>query len=305
MWLPLRMVGEGPVIRSIAGRHNDSIKLAAKLQQKKYRRERGLFVLEGFDLLEAALQSGEPPVEILVRSDLLERLPAELRAEAAADELNIGVCTAETLAFASGLGGAADVVAFFETDEWSLADLDLCGRINVYLFGIGDPGNVGTIVRSAVAFGVTGLLCSPGTADPYSPKALRAGMGAQFNARIVVDVSAADLSAKLAALVGRGEIGPDLFLADPRGDLEAAELRAAASAAGPAHASDRGALLVLGSERGELPELPGPVRRVAIRQAGLDSLNVAMAGTILLYELTDRRRRHASTGSHPGPARAG
>jgi RNA methyltransferase, TrmH family len=290
------------MIRSIAGRHNDSIKLAAKLQQKKYRRDRGLFLIEGFDLLESALRSGESPVEILVRSDLLERLPASLRGEAEADELDIGVCAEETLAAASGLGGAADVIAVFEADEWSLADLDLSRRTNVYLYGIGDPGNVGTIVRSAVAFGVTGLLCSPGTADPYSPKAMRAGMGAQFNARIVTEVSAGDLSAKLAADSVRGEHGPHIYLADPRGDLPARDLSASAGGTEAPGGAD-GALLVLGSERGELPELPGDVRRVAIRQAGLDSLNVAMAGTILLYELTNERRRHASEGQHIGPAR--
>lgn len=296
------------MIRDIAGRHNESIKLAVKLQTKKHRRERGFFVAEGLDLLEAAVAAGEFPVEVLVRQDLLGRLPAELHAEAADDDLSIGVCSAETLAHASSLGGAADVVSIFESDEWALADLDLAARTNVYLFGVGDPGNVGTLVRSAVAFGVTGLLCSPGTADPFSPKALRAGMGAQFHARIVTDVSATDLASKLSADRGRGEDGPVTIVADPRGDMQATDLFGAIAGA-IAPAGDRrsfpGVLLVLGSERGRLPELSGTVKRVSIPQSGLESLNVAMAGTILLYELTHERRSHAGPGRSAGPARTG
>jgi TrmH family RNA methyltransferase len=289
------------MIRTIAGRHNESVKLAAKLQLKKHRRERGLFVAEGLDLLEAALAAGEFPVEVLVRQDLLERLPAELRAGAADDQVDIGVCPEDTLQSASSLGGAADVVSVFESDEWSLADLSLSDSISVYLFGVGDPGNVGTLVRSAVAFGVTGLMCGPGTADPFGPKALRAGMGAQFNARIVTEVGEGDLVGKLAADRGRGEPVPQVVLADAHGDLSAADV-AAWLWAGPeqdAHERDgqaRGALLVLGSERGRLPEI-GVSRRVVIPQVALDSLNVAMAGTILLYELT--RRRPGAAGDRP------
>ena len=292
------------MIRNIAGRHNDTIKLAAKLQTKKHRRERGFFVAEGLDLLEEALAAGEFPVEVLVREDLLGRLPMELQAEADGEDLGIGVCSAETLAYASSLGGAADVVSIFESDEWALADLDLAGRTNVYLFGLGDPGNVGTLVRSAVAFGVTGLVCSPGTADPFSPKALRAGMGAQFHARIVTDVSAADVVSKLSADRGRGEEPPVIVLADPRGDVQAPDLVDAITpiaAAGDGR-SLPGVLLVLGSERGRLPDLCGTVKRVSIPQSGLESLNVAMAGTILLYELTHERRGHASPGLTAGPA---
>jgi RNA methyltransferase, TrmH family len=289
------------MIRAIAGRHNESVKLAAKLQLKKHRRERGLFVAEGLDLLEAALAAGEFPVEVLVREDLLERLPAELRAGADDDQVDIGVCPEETLQYASSLGGAADVVSVFESDEWSLADLSLGDSLNVYLFGVGDPGNVGTLVRSAVAFGVTGLLCGPGTADPFGPKALRAGMGAQFNARIVVEVSEGDLVAKLAADQARGGPVLPVFLADAHGDLSASEiaarLKTGAGQGAPARKGQpRSALLVLGSERGRLPDV-GVSQRVVIPQVALDSLNVAMAGTILLYELT--RRRLGAAGDRP------
>ncbi|MHB8870800.1 MAG: TrmH family RNA methyltransferase [Thermoleophilia bacterium] len=270
------------MIREISGRQNDSIKLAHKLQKKKHRRDKGLFVCEGLDLLEAAVEAGELPVEILVREDLLNRLPAEVLVEAEEDELDIGVCSAEVLAHASSLGGAADVVAMFDTVEWSLGDVALGDGISVYVAGVGDPGNVGTLVRSAVAFGAVGVICSPGTADPFGPKALRAGMGAQFLIRIVLEVTPADMAAKVGAEERRGTQTPVFVMADPDGDEEAAGL----VVEGPA-------VVVLGAERGSLPEVGPVVRRVVIRQAAFDSLNVAMAGTVLLYELT---RSHLGKG---------
>jgi TrmH family RNA methyltransferase len=273
------------LIREIAGRHNDSIKLAQKLQKKKHRRERGLFVCEGFDLLEAALRAGELPVEVLVRADLLDRLPAEVVSEAEDDEIDIGVCDEEVLAYASALGGAADVVCMFETVEWSLGDLAIGSGITVYAAGVGDPGNVGTIVRSAVAFGAVGVVCSPGTADPYGPKALRAGMGAQFLTRVVVEVTPGDMAAKVEAEGRRGSPVPEIVVADLHGDVVVEDL----SVPGPS-------VLVLGAERGSLPEFSTPTRRVVIPQAGFDSLNVAMAGTILLYELTRGRLGKAGAG---------
>lgn len=273
------------MIREIAGRHNDSIKLAQKLQKKKHRRDKGLFVCEGLDLLEAALKAGDIPVEVLVRADLLDRLPAEVLAEAEDDELDIGVCDAETLAHASALGGAADVVCVFEAVEWSLGDLAVGSGITVFVAGVGDPGNVGTIVRSAVAFGAVGVVCSPGTADPYGPKALRAGMGAQFLTRVVVEVTPLDIAAKVEAEGRRGSPMPEIVVADPHAKTMVHDLSVSGAA-----------VVVLGAERGDLPEFSTPTRHVAIAQAAFDSLNVAMAGTILLYELTRGRLGKADRG---------
>ncbi len=204
------------------------------------------------------------------------------------DEIDIGVCDEETLQYASGLQGAADVIGVFELPSWSLGDLDLTG-VTVYLHGVGDPGNVGTIVRSAVAFGAAGLAVSPGTADPYGPKAVRAGMGAQFLLRIVVEVSPEDLAAKLEAEEARGARRPEVLTADPQGDLDAREAAAAL-------APDAGVLLVMGSERGELPALGSALRTVAIRQVAFDSLNVGMAATILLYEVASVRAGRTASG---------
>lgn len=268
------------MIRDITGRQNHSVKLARRLQSKKQRRERGLLVGEGLDLLRAAAHAGAEVRDILVRRDLLPDLPGSLverasRSKASAAGPNIGVCDEGTLAYASSLGGSADVIFTCREPAWSLSDLDLAGGLTLFLDGVGDPGNVGTLVRSCAAFAAAGVICSPGTADPYGPKALRAGMGAQFSVPVVTEVTPADLRAKLGRAAGDEGARPLVLVADPRGGEDV-----------PAVGLDSGAIVVLGAERTGPGEEWAGERRVTIPQKGFDSLNVAMAGTIILYELT-------------------
>ena len=285
--------------REIAGHHNHSVKLARKLQRKKFRHERGLLVGEGMDLLTAAAAGGADVREILVRKELLEELPAGLREQAAAfsgpaakaplDEdtvspgVDIGVCDQATLDQASSLGGSADVIFICIQPQSRLADIDLGARLVFFLDGVGDPGNVGTLTRSAVAFGLGGVICSPGTADPWSPKALRAGMGAQFSLPVVTEVEAAHLQARFAALAGKGQAVPRVLIADANGGTDVREFvgRQAATAGHIA-----GTVLVLGSERTGPTAAWACADRVTIPQRRFDSLNVAMAGTVLAYELS-------------------
>ena len=196
-------------------------------------------------------------------------------APAAGDGLNVGVCDQETLDYASSLGGSSDVIFIAAQPVRHLSELDLGTDLVFFLDAVGDPGNVGTLVRCAVAFGLGGVICSPGTADPYSPKALRAGMGAQFSLPVVTEVEAADLEARMAATGKRGEEVPRLLVADPANGVDVREV----SRAG-------GMVLVLGSERtGPLASWAN-AERVTIPQRGFDSLNVAMAGAVLAYELS-------------------
>jgi TrmH family RNA methyltransferase len=137
--------------------------------------------------------------------------------------------------------------------------------VTLALWHVGDPGNVGTLLRAADAFGA-GVALSDGCADPTGPKAVRASMGSLFR----VPVSAFDEpSGRRVALVPSGGI--------PLPELD----------------STRDVVLVLGAEREGLPPevLEGCEERASIPQpGGGDSLNVAMAGAIALYELARRNR---------------
>jgi len=250
------------VIRDIAGRQNHSVKLARKLQKKKHRRERGLLVCEGMDLLVAAVASGANVQDVLVRRDLVATLPLELVEQAKAPveqsegrSVDVGVCDQETLDYAGSLGGATDVVFTCAQPQWGLGDIPMLGRLTLFLDGVGDPGNVGTIVRSAVAFGVAGVACSPGTADPYGPKAMRAGMGAQFEIPVVPEVPAADLMARLSVLAEREAVVPHVWVADPHEGEDVRDINA-----------ENGVVLVLGAERTGVSGEWQSARRVTIPQ---------------------------------------
>ncbi len=225
------------------------------------------------DLLRAAVEAGADVREVLVRKDLAGALACT-----AMRDIDVGICDEETLDYASSLGGGVDVIFMCAEPSWSLADLPLEEGVTFFLDGVGDPGNVGTLIRSAVAFGAGGVICSPGTADPYGPKAMRAGMGAQFSLPVVTEVSASDLRARFAALEQGGRGSPRSWW-----PTRTRETTCEVLAARPERSSCSGR---------SVPGLgrSGWVRaRVSIPQHRFDSLNVAMAATIFAYELSRDR----------------
>ena len=239
---------------------NPRLKLVRKLAARRQRDKLGLFVCEGEDLVSAALDAGLDPVEALVdaeRPALLERLP---RAEEVASELMSELST---------LAHPARVVAVFRR-----ADLPrgTDASTGLALWHVGDPGNVGTLIRAADALGPAFVALSPGCADPAGPKALRASMGSLFR------VSLADFD---------DAPGPRIALV-PRDGRPLDEL----------DLGDR-VTFVLGAERTGLPDdvVAGcdDVASIPIA-AGAESLNVAVAGAIALYELG---RRATQTESSP------
>ena len=164
--------------------------------------------------------------------------------------------TPELLAEVSTLAHAPRVLGVYRRD-----DLPRGTRpVTLALWRVADPGNVGTLIRSADAFGA-GIALSPGCADPTGPKALRASMGALFRVPIA-DFDAPE-GRRIALVPHGGTPLPELELG---GDI----------------------VFVLGAERDGLPDevLARCDVQASIPQQGGESLNVAMAGTIALYELS-------------------
>lgn len=194
---------------------------------------------EGEDLVDAAAAAGIEPVELLVAG---ENVAPALLAEV------------------SSLAHPPRAIGVYRR-----GDLPRGARpVTLALWRVADPGNLGTLLRSAEAFGA-GVALSPGCADPTSPKALRASMGALFRVPLA-DFDEAP--GRRVALV-------------PRGGTPLPEL-----------ALEGEAVLVLGAEREGLPEelVAACDERATIPLPGsAESLNVAMAGTIALYELARRR----------------
>jgi TrmH family RNA methyltransferase len=220
----------------ITSADNQKLKQIRKLQTKRERARSGLFVAEGEDLVAAADAVGIEPEYVLADS-------------ADADPRALAV-DAKLLRSASALGSGARLVAVYR-ERWSQPG----GDVSVYLHGVGDPGNVGTIIRSTHAFADGPVVLGPGCADPYSPKAVRASMGSIF-VRPPARARLEDVPGTRVAFVAGAE---------------------------PGWAADRPVVLCFGSERGELPEGTELTAGIPMRP-GLDSLNVAMAATVALYE---------------------
>jgi TrmH family RNA methyltransferase len=230
----------------ITSASNSRLKLVRRLQSRRQRERLGLFVCEGEDLVEAGRAAGAEPVDVLVAGEDVEpSLLAEL----------------------STLGHAARVLAVFRRADLPPFEAETAPPLGLALWRVGDPGNVGTLVRPADALGPAFVALSAGCADPTSPKALRGSMGAIFRAPLG---SFDEAPRPRIALVPRG--------GRPLRELELGER----------------ATFVLGAEREGLPA--GVVaeceQEASIQLApGSESLNVALAGAIALYEL--RRRQSA------------
>ena len=167
---------------TITSPHNDKLKEMRKLAARRRERERtGRFVAEGEDLLAAADSAGWPA---------LERFCAQ----------GSGLAGIEVepalLAGVSGLGSGTRAMAVY-AERWAPAAV---GPLCVYLDGVGDPGNVGTVLRSAEAFGASCVALGPGCADPFSPKAVRASMGAVFSVALARVATVAELPGTTVAL---------------------------------------------------------------------------------------------------------
>jgi TrmH family RNA methyltransferase len=225
----------------ITSPQNAKLKEVRKLTRRDARDRSNRFAAEGEDLIAAADAAGWAALEryvtpesgldgVLVERELLDRV--------------------------SGLGSGSRVIAVYE-QRWATAPT---GPVCVALWGVGDPGNVGTVLRSALAFGAASVALGPGCADPYSPKAVRASMGAIFAMPVTRVHTVDELPAPAIAMAAR--TGEPL-----QGPLSGT--------------------LVVGAER---TGLPGEILNACDRAAHIpiegESLNAAMAATVGLYEMT-------------------
>ena len=143
---------------------NEKLKLVRKLRERKHREREDAFVTEGEDLVEAGLAAGAEPRFLLT---------------AAGSGLGGEEVDPELLAGVSNLGSGTRAIAV-----WPQCWSERAGSSCIYLHGIADPGNVGTIVRTTHALLDATLMLGPGCADPFSPKAVRASMGSVFGQAI-------------------------------------------------------------------------------------------------------------------------
>ncbi|HEX4690341.1 MAG TPA: RNA methyltransferase [Solirubrobacteraceae bacterium] len=234
---------------TITSPQNEQLKEVRKLAGRKWRDKLRQFVAEGEDLLDAADAAGWTPLTRLVAED------SGLEGEAVKPHL---------LAQISQLGSGTRAIGVY-AQRWAS---EPTGPLCLALWGVNDPGNVGTALRSALAFGAASVALGPGTADPYGHKAVRASMGALFSVPLARVRGVAELPGRTVALVaGQGVPLPALEGDEPR-------------------------TFVIGAEREGLPaNVVAACDEVAHIPIAFESLNAAMAGTVALYEAATRIRR--------------
>jgi RNA methyltransferase, TrmH family len=244
----------------ITSRANGRVKAARALGEAKERKRTGLFADEGEDALRSALAAGVTPVEAFVDDDLgSDRIADELFAAGA----KVLRCTAEVMASLSSLSHASRAVGIFRANDLPPLSADHPARaVGLHLHGVGDPGNLGTLLRSAQGFGPVHVALAEGCADPLSPRAVRASMGALYSVPVITLREAPEL--RVIAL-------------DAGGEQTLAELEPRAPVA-----------FALGGERSGLPDAvtsaADAVARIPLAE-GAESLNVAIAGALALYEV--------------------
>jgi TrmH family RNA methyltransferase len=255
-------------VATLAGAHADRVMRVRDLQAVKGRKEHGRFAFEGPTLLEEALRSGVEIEELFVTQGVLDA-NAEVRMLDTSGT-PVFVVDDRTAAKISDLETPTGLVAVAAQRPADLATL-LRNRLTLALADLSDPGNVGTLMRSAEAFGAQGVVLGSLGVDPYHPKTVRGAMGAAF--RLPLAVASAQAFAAAAHEAGVTVVG----LAARGEDIAAIDL------------GERTVLLV-GHERRGLGawEHPG-MRRAGIPMAGTaESLNAAVAGSIGLYVVARR-----------------
>lgn len=270
----------------ISSAANPLVKRVRALADRKHRRRESAFVVQGIQPVWQAVEAGADIEVLLVAPDLLHHRGAIDMVDAQeAGGVRVARLTSELFSRISDRDGPAGLAAIVRAPQSRVADLAVSeGTLFAALYEPGNPGNIGTIIRTASAAGASGVILIGPSADPYDPVAVKASMGALFS----VPVAAAESDAEFLAWAAAAGV-----------TVAAASGRAALScwdATWPLPMA-----LLLGSEGTGLPAdlLAAADLEVAIPMTGTaESLNLAVAAGILLYEV----RRHTWRSASPPPS---
>ncbi len=258
---------------TLTSTQNSRVKYARSLHVRKHRQQERAFIVEGARLFLDALDAGAIPLRVFVEFDRVGDDVVAALETTAASNIPIHACNSSVIKAVSDTTTPQGIVGIFSFPELRLNDTQFA-PLFVVADGLKDPGNLGTLMRSALGAGVTALFTSSESVDPFSPKVVRAGMGAHFR----LPVRFLDWDSVPAALV---------------------ECRLKARAeADCGHGYDEldwasSAVLVVGSETGGISPGAHEFAETAVSiplQGHVESLNAAVAGAVILFEAARQRR---------------
>ena len=273
----------------ISSAANPLIRRMRQLSGRRHRRREGAFVVQGIQPVSQAVQAGAPIETLIVAPALLTAQAAvRLVADQEARGIRVARVSAELFGRLADRDGPTGLAAIVRARPVALADLAVQpGSVFIALHEIGNPGNLGTIIRTADAAGMSGVLLIGHAADPHDPSAVKASMGALFSVPVTHAASADEFfgwavaaGVTVAAASGGGTAG-----------IWTAPLPLPLA-------------ILLGSEGPGLPDslLARSDVTVRIPMTGTaESLNVAVAAGILMYETWRRDGRPALDGAPPVP----
>jgi len=257
-------------IRIVQSKQNSRVKELRSALLRPSRQPDTAVAIEGSNLLGEAIRSGLRLETVFVAQGY-EALLRDLDVD---DSVEVLALPEDVLASAVSTESPQPIAALVTPRSWSWADLASEAALLVILAGIQDPGNLGTILRSAEAFGATGAICLPGTVSQWNSKAVRASAGSVFRLP-VLSVSVQDCFAQLKK-AGVKTLAAMAHEAKPLGELGLTGSTA----------------FLIGSEGSGLPADLAALAdaRITIRCPGpVESLNAAVAASVLLYEAAQQR----------------
>ena len=265
----------------ITSRHNALLSLVTSLAERKYRRREGMFRFDGRKLLLEALQKKLPLQAVLLKESSSSELLCDMQAQAPDGACRIAVLPDALFERISEEKSPDGVICVSRTLDkiHKIVTIDNCTALaeelrsghTLLLESVRDPGNLGTVIRSAAAFGVANLVLSSDCADLYHARTVRAAMGALFVQRVLVVEDTVAAVRELAR----------------RGDVYAAALDASASRLGK-HSFGAQDSIAVGNEGHGLSRavLEACTNKIYIpMEAGVESLNAGVAASVLLWEL--------------------
>lgn len=249
----------------INSRQNPQFKEVLKLSQRKHRRRQGLFLAEGLRLVADGISAGWQPAKLVLSPPLLTPRAQET---IACWDFPVIELEPELMALAGDTETSQGVMAIFSLPQTKLEDIR--GNLVLILDSVRDPGNVGTLLRSASAAGVDGVVAVSGTVDFTSPKVVRSSMGGVFRVPWVTEAEVDDV------ISWAQDSGTQLLRLEPRDGTPFHKYEYSSKLA-----------LVVGSEAdGISPELSMACTDILTipMPGGNESLNAAMAATLVLYQ---------------------
>ncbi len=261
----------------IESKANEKVKLLRSLHEAKGRSRSGLFLVEGIKLVAEAILSGAEVVLVLYSGDMLSRSQPgrallrllyrrRLPAFEATEKVIVGLSDTET---------PQGVVAAVKQLHWSRV-LDRPAVLGVIADGLQDPGNLGTILRSTLAAGGSGLWITPNSVDVYNPKVVRAAAGAHFHLPFFSGTDPGGLQRRF-------EPGAQVLVSEVRGGVPYDEIDWLL----PSY-------VIVGNEARGVSKAARAVATGTVTipmWRGVESLNVAVAASVILFEASRQRRK--------------